>query len=169
MRPRPWRACGVRARDMSSILLCESHGACVRTHASEYHISRIRRHRLTTPSHIVRLCPGRASHERGSMPGGFKSTQAKANKRNAAKRWHGSGTATPTCILGRQHILRRRAQLDEAADAWSRRFSCVYVASCSVVYRVCAYICHFMTALMCCVTGRLVEETLVLGAHILLL
>ena len=83
--------------------------------------------------------------------------------------WHGSGTATPTCILGRQHILRRRAQLDEAADAWSRRFSCVYVASCSVVYRVCAYICHFMTALMCCVTGRLVEETPVLGAHILLL
>ena len=85
MRPRPWRACGVRARDMSSILLCESHGACVRTHASECHISRIRRHRLTTPSHIVRLCPGRASHERVSMPGGFKSTQAKANKRNAAK------------------------------------------------------------------------------------
>ena len=36
---------------------------------------------------------------------------------------------------------------------------------CRVSYSRLRSICHGMTALKCCVTGRLVDETLVLGAH----
>ena len=55
---------------------------------------------------------------------------------------------------------------DGAADAWSRRISCVWlvVLSC-VVFASKVYLSRHVTALKCCVTRRLVDETLVLGAH----